>query len=98
MKRAAAINIFIGFLLGLFITAQLSFNHAASKSDFGMAKISAPPLPKKISFAGEAVPLDRWDVKERLDREVLLNYYNHANILLLMKLANRYFPIQHPVI
>jgi len=26
-----------------------------------------------------------------LDREVLINFYNHANILYLLKLANRYF-------
>jgi hypothetical protein len=49
-------------------------------------------LPKQLSFGGEAVPLERWDVKERLDREVLFNSYNHANIIYLMKLSARYFP------
>ena len=46
-----------------------------------------------MKFAGEEVPLTRWDVKERLDREVLLNFYNQANILFLMKMSNRYFPV-----
>jgi hypothetical protein len=46
-----------------------------------------------MSFAGEAVPLDRWDVRERFDRELLLNYYNPANVLFLVKMSNRYFPI-----
>ena len=46
-----------------------------------------------MTFAGEDVPLDRWDIKERLDREVLFNFYGQANILFLMKLSNRYFPI-----
>lgn len=53
----------------------------------------APALPQQLSFAGEAVPLDRWDVKERLDRELLFNSYSHANIIYLMKLSNRYFSI-----
>lgn len=52
----------------------------------------SPALPKQLSFAGENVPLERWDVKERLDREVLVNAYNHANIIFLMKLSARYFP------
>jgi membrane-bound lytic murein transglycosylase D len=92
MKRVAALNLFIGLVIGLMITAQLSFNHAGVTNDPISKKINAPALPDQISFAGEAVPLDKWDVRERLDREVLLNYYNHANMLLLMKLANRYFP------
>ena len=52
-----------------------------------------PSLPTKIDFAGEAVPLNRWDVKERLDREVLINFYGQANILFLLKLSDRYFPV-----
>ena len=39
------------------------------------------------------MPLERWDVKERFDRELLFNYYNQANVLFIMKLANRYFPV-----
>ncbi|HEY0040304.1 MAG TPA: lytic transglycosylase domain-containing protein, partial [Flavisolibacter sp.] len=50
-------------------------------------------LPQQLSFAGEAVPLNRWDVQERLDRELLVNSFSHANILYLLKLSNRYFPI-----
>src|SRR3546814_4475933 len=34
-----------------------------------------PQLPTEIDFAGEAVPLDRWEVRERLDRELLVNSY-----------------------
>lgn len=57
-----------------------------------VAEWRPPALPKQLSFAGEAVPLERWDVKERLDREVLFNSYSHANIIYLLKLSNRYFP------
>jgi membrane-bound lytic murein transglycosylase D len=55
-----------------------------------------PVYPFKVEgalfFAGEKVPLDDPDVAERLDRELQINIYHHANTLLDMKLANRYFP------
>src|SRR5688572_16803665 len=54
---------------------------------------TSPPLPSKIDFAGEETPLHRWEVKEQLDREVLFNYYNQNNILYMLKLAGRYFPL-----
>jgi membrane-bound lytic murein transglycosylase D len=36
-----------------------------------------------VGFAGEAVPLERWDIRERFDRELLLNYYNPGYVLFL---------------
>lgn len=51
-----------------------------------------PAVPDQMSFAGEAVPLDKWEVGERLDREILYNYYAPQNIIYITKLANRYFP------
>ena len=53
----------------------------------------APPLPPSIDFAGEKTPVDRWEVKEQLDREVLYNYYMEGNVLYLRKLSGRYFPL-----
>ena len=32
-------------------------------------------------------------MKERLDRQVLFNYYQPSNVLYMLKLSNRYFPI-----
>lgn len=51
-----------------------------------------PESPTSLSFCGEAVPLDKWDVKERFDRELLVNYYVHGNQLYILKLAGRFFP------
>ncbi len=53
----------------------------------------APPLPASIDFCGELVPLDRWDVREKLDRELLVNAYLHGSQLYVLKLAGRYFPM-----
>jgi hypothetical protein len=46
----------------------------------------------ELTFAGERVPLEDPDVRERLDRELLINLYRHSNTILDMKLANRFFP------
>lgn len=77
-----------GVMLGIFIIAQLAFKGAAEDP---VPKYFSPKIPEQISFAGEAVPLNRWDVRERFDRELLFNYHNEANVLFLLKLANRYF-------
>jgi hypothetical protein len=52
-----------------------------------------PAMPDSISFAGEPVPLNRWEVREYLDRELLFNYYMPANIFYMLKLSGRYFPM-----
>ena len=58
----------------------------------------APELPKSMNFAGEKVPLDRPEIREQLDRELLYNYYNHYSTIYVLKLANRYFPLIEPIL
>lgn len=55
-------------------------------------------VPGKVKFAGEPVPLDLFDVKESLDRELLSNTYFHSQTIRLIKLANRYFPVIEPIL
>ncbi len=58
----------------------------------------SPPIPESMDFAGESVPLDRMDVREALDRELLVNDYWQSNLLLLVKRANRWFPVIEPIL
>lgn len=53
-------------------------------------------LPDEVNFAGEPLPLDLFDVRESLDRELLSNAYFHSQTIRLIKLANRYFPQIEP--
>lgn len=53
----------------------------------------APELPRSLSFAGEKVPMDQWEVREGFDREFLTNYYMHGSTLYILKLTTRYFPM-----
>ncbi len=52
-----------------------------------------PEMPKSLSFAGERVPLERWEVRERMEREMIVNYYMHGTTLYILKLTSRYFPM-----
>lgn len=55
-------------------------------------------IPIKATFAGEEIPLDRFDVKEALDRELLVNAYFHSQTIRYIKLAPRYFPVIEPIL
>ena len=57
-----------------------------------------PTYPQSISFAGEAVHLDKHYVLERLDRELLVNNFWHSNSILVLKRAAKYFPIIEPIL
>lgn len=55
-------------------------------------RIQPIDLSGEFSFAGEALPMDNFDVRERLDQELLRNAYFHRNTILLIKRQTRYFP------
>jgi hypothetical protein len=55
-------------------------------------------FPVKLDFAGEETPLKIADVKERLDRELLININSHSSTILNIKRANRAFPIIEPIL
>jgi len=49
-------------------------------------------LPDSVSFAGELMPLENFDTRESLDRELNATAYRHGSTLLTIKRAGRYFP------
>ena len=51
-----------------------------------------PNLPESVSFCGEEFPLDNFDIRERLDKELIVNAYYHSATIQGLKRANRYFP------
>jgi hypothetical protein len=99
-KTRTTIYIASGFLAGVLLVTGISLK----KIDPGGAAVEvspdgrpqykwyAPVLPAKMEFAGETVPLEKWEVKEKLDRELLVNSYLHGSQLYILKLSGRYFP------
>jgi len=58
----------------------------------------APEIPDEISFCGQKVDLRKSDMRERFDREIMAMMYMHSSSLILLKRANRYFPIIEPIL
>ena len=56
------------------------------------------PLPSNLDFSGEAVPLDCYDVRESLERELLGNAYFHSQTIFLLKRVERYFSVIEPIL
>lgn len=54
--------------------------------------IEAVKVPSYMEFAEEAVPLENFDVYERMDFQLQLNTFRPHFMIRNIKLANRYFP------
>ena len=61
-------------------------------------QIKALKIPDNLAFAGERVPIEKPDIRERVDRELLVNTYWQSNGLLLIKRAHKFFPIIEPIL
>jgi len=51
-----------------------------------------------ITFAGERVPLEMFNIRERYERELLSTCYFHSNTMLLVKRSSRWFPVIEPIL
>lgn len=87
------------------VLISVSFYNIISKDKEPQAKyvsetynIKALKFPKGLNLAGEKVPLYKQDIRERMDRELLVNTYWQSNGLLLIKRARKYFPIIEPLL
>ena len=94
---------FILFSLGIirFFTFSSEFQNSNSlynKYFNENYKIFAVNIPDNLNFAGEAVPIQDFEVRERIDREFLVNTYWQSQTLLLIKRANRWLPIIEPIL
>jgi membrane-bound lytic murein transglycosylase D len=54
------------------------------------AQISLPEIPSTLTFCGEPVPLDDPDIKERLEKELIINVNKHASTILVLKESGRW--------
>ncbi|MBS2213627.1 transglycosylase SLT domain-containing protein [Carboxylicivirga mesophila] len=75
--------------------AESISNNESTESSYA---ISSLDIPASLNFAGEEVPIQRYDIKESFDRELLVNTYWQSQTILFIKRANRYFPIIEPIL
>lgn len=69
-------------------------SHASTEHPIAVS----PTVPKTLKFAGENFNFDRTDMYERLDRELSQLTYSHSSTMLMLKRANRLFPIMAPIL
>jgi len=96
------------FFLGLFFTFALFSSYSETHTTDTAVEETVHSLPQQIrsvplahrsfDYAGESLPMDNFDVVERLDREILRNSYYHSNTLLILKRIKRYFPVIEPIL
>jgi len=102
MKNAVKILSLIAIILVssllIFAVKEKKSNSYSDISTSEFYKIKALKIPKNLSFAGERVPLEKQDIKERIDRELLVNTYWQSNGLLFFKRTHKYFPIIEPIL
>lgn len=77
------------------LISMLLINASSSVSEF---KNTEETIVKTLDFCGEKVPMHIADVQERYDRELTINRNLHASTELVIKRANRMFPVMEPIL
>lgn len=98
LPTAMAFAFCAGLALPLF-TCSTPFDPACEsvKSEVPSATVS-PTVPDSVVFARQTIDLQRYDHRERMDRELMSFTYMHSTTLLTIKRANRYFPVIEPIL
>lgn len=91
------------FVVGVVATslAMLSFNSVESVEQQRpqvLSMTASADVPDEMTFAGETIKFDRYDMHERMDREINSFTYFHSTTMMLIKRANRLFPIIEPIL
>ncbi len=90
------------FIISLSVSAIRSDKDMPDNKNIGNTadkyNVYSVSIPETLSFAEEDVPVNDPDIRERLDRELLVNTYWQSNTLLLIKRAKKYFPIIEPIL
>lgn len=61
--------------------------------DFRTQKVTHPPIPEVITFAGDTIPLHREDVREALEYELIVNTFRHSRTMTVLKNIDRWRPL-----
>lgn len=59
---------------------------------------AVPVVPDTVHLCGQTVSLDRSDMWERYDRELSAVAFGHGSTTLMIKRANKYFPVMAPIL
>lgn len=85
-------------LIGIVFLSTSNVHIAEEKSPVVLSMTKSIDVPQEVEFAGEKIDLTRYDMHERYDREINGFTYLHSTTMLLIKRANRYFPVIEPIL
>jgi hypothetical protein len=85
-------------LAAYIFTGSSNSEKAVKASPVVVSFVTSPDIPDRIKFCGERIDLTRYNAREGMDRELTAFTYLHASTMLLIKRANRYFPIIEPIL
>lgn len=85
-------------LLSVLLLFAVSTSQAQSYYLAGANSWNLPPLPQTLDFAGERVPLENYDTKESLQRELITTGYMHTRTFLTMLNTRRYVSVIAPIL
>lgn len=79
----------INVLLAIGLTAFFvsSFKGEGGDQTAPDQRVRSINLDKDFDFCGEKFPMDNWDVRQRLDAELLRNIYFHSQTILAVERA-----------
>lgn len=90
--------LFLNIALAAALVVLLVASFKGSGSGAPEQRVRSVNLDKTFSFCGEKLPMDNWDVRQRLDAELLRNVYYHSQTILAIERANALFPIIEPIL
>ena len=109
MKRI--FNVYVGFFIAVALVLILAFKgektepekispvFSSGNNHTGLPQVIRPAkLKTEYSFAGEALPMGNFDVRERLARELTVNSYYHSSTTENLKKMLRFFPVIEPIL
>ena len=82
----------------LFITAISPETDSTRVNKILPSTVVSPLIPESLFLAGEQVPTESFSVREKLDRELIINTYRHSSSILYLKRASRWFPLIEPIL
>lgn len=92
-------NVFLVMALGLlFVTSFKGDDEKSGGTASPEQVVRSINLDKDFDFCGEKLPMNNWDVRQRLDAELLRNVYFHSQTILAVKRANALFPLIEPIL
>ncbi len=86
--------------LAAFATVAIFMSYKPNTTPYGGQFVNIPHVQPSDDywFAGERIPVENFDVRERLERELIINSYRHSHTILNLKNSARYFPVMEKIL